>query len=205
MAQASGIPSNTLLYFPLSEKQFITFDTYVKQITDKPIYIDQRSTANIDNILSSIRSLHAKMGVRLVIVDYIQLLSMTDKRKSTEEKTAEAARMFKNLAKELDICIIAISQLSRSKDNPVPNMNRLRNSGQLEEAADIVMLVYRPEVYSRHFPDPFSNADTKNMAMIDIAKGRNIGTFSFLAQFSGSTNAFSDAGEVVPMDETTPF
>jgi len=103
---------------------------------------------------------------------------------------AEAARRLKNLAKELDIWIVALSQLSRNNDNPVPNMNRLRDSGQIGEAADMVIFVYRPEVYGKNFPEPFESSDTTGMAMIDVAKGRNIGTFKFLMGFNAKRTLF---------------
>lgn len=186
----TSIPSNVLLYFPMSEKQFITFDSRIQRLCNKPIFIDKRSTANIDTIISSIRVLNAKYGIQLFVIDYLQLLSMHDKKMGREEKTAEAARLLKNIAVELDVCVIALSQLARDKENPVPSIARLRNSGQIEEAADTIILVYRPEVYGRKFPEPFQGIDTKGTAYIDVAKGRNIGTFKFLAGFSGETTSF---------------
>jgi replicative DNA helicase len=85
----------------------------------------------------------------------------------------DVARRLKNLAKELDIWIIALSQLNRDNQDPVPTINRLRDSGQIAEAADLVMLVYRPEYYQKPFPQPFAKYDTKGKAMIDVCKGRN--------------------------------
>jgi replicative DNA helicase len=110
----------------------------------------------------------------------------------------DAARRLKNLAKELDIWIIALSQLNRNETNPVPNLNRLRDSGQIAEAADIVMLVYRPEYYGRSYPEPFTKYSTKGTAMIDIAKGRNIGLLKFICAFDAKTTHFKDFGDEVP-------
>ena len=87
---------------------------------------------------------------------------------------------MKNLAKELDIWIIALSQLNRDTMNPVPTLARLRDSGQIAEAADVVILIYRPEVTKKSYPSDFSNVETKGTAMIDIAKGRNIGLLRFI-------------------------
>lgn len=118
----------------------------------------------------------------------------------------DVARRLKNLAKELDIWILALSQLNRDMHNPVPNLNRLRDSGQIAEAADIVMFVYRPEHYGTFYPEPFQSTPTKGTAMIDIAKGRNIGLLKFICSFDAKTTRFSElTQEAVHMNEMTPF
>jgi len=76
----------------------------------------------------------------------------------------------------------------------VPTLNRLRDSGQIAEAADTVLLIYRPEYYGKSYPEPFEDKDTHGTAMIDIAKGRNIGTFKFLVRFDAPTTHFYDIG-----------
>ena len=84
----------------------------------------------------------------------------------------DVARRLKNLAKELGIWIMALSQLSRNQDSPVPTMQRLRSSGQIAEAADVVALIYRPEAYDKKYPEPYASADTKGTALINISKAR---------------------------------
>ena len=116
----------------------------------------------------------------------------------------DVARRLKNLAKELDIWVIALSQLNRDNLNPVPNLNRLRDSGQIAEAADIVMFVYRPETYGKFFPEPFNQYDTEGKAMIDIAKGRNIGLLKFICDFDAKTTHFKEFTETFQTQET-PF
>ena len=117
----------------------------------------------------------------------------------------DVARRLKNLAKELDIWVIAISQLNRDSQNPIPNLNRLRDSGQIAEAADVVMFVYRPEVYGKFYPEPFANASTSGTAMIDIAKGRNIGLLKFICGFDAKTTRFYETTDnYAPINET-PF
>lgn len=96
------------------------------------------------------------------------------KGSNKEQQMADVARRLKNLAKELDIWIIALSQLNRDAQNPVPSLNRLRDSGQIAEAADVVMFVYRLEIYLRSFPESYKNKETEGYAMIDVAKGRNM-------------------------------
>ena len=85
---------------------------------------------------------------------------------------------------------MALSQLSRDKDNTVPSLSRLRSSGQIAEAADIVILIYRPEAYDKKYPEPFCNYDTNGTAMINIAKGRNIGIGKFICRFNAKCTYF---------------
>ena len=130
------------------------------------------------------------------------------KGSNTEQQMGEAARRLKNLAKELDIWIIALSQLNRDSLNPVPTLARLRASGQIAEAADVVMLIYRPELYGKFYPDPFQNADTHGTAMIDIAKGRNIGLSKFLVRFDAQVTRFYEMEDYIPpinSPEEEPF
>ena len=150
-----------------------------------------------------------KYGISGAIVDYLQILSVNMKGSNTEQQMGEAARRLKNLAKELDIWIVALSQLNRDSINPVPSLARLRASGQIAEAADVVMLIYRPELYGKYYPEPFQNADTHGTAMIDIAKGRNIGLAKFLVRFEAANTRFSEmeSGFVPtsPEPEEEPF
>lgn len=130
------------------------------------------------------------------IIDYLQILNVNMKNGSKEQQMADAARRLKNLAKDLDIWIIALSQLNRDNQNPVPSLNRLRDSGQIAEAADIVMFVYRPEVYNKNYPIPYQNFSTKGTALIDVAKGRNIGMLNFIAGFDKNKTLFYELKEI---------
>lgn len=129
-------------------------------------------------------------------VDYLQILKVNMKGANKEQQMGDVARRLKNLAKELDIWIIALSQLNRDKDNPVPSIARLRDSGQIAEAADMVMLIYRPEVKGKSYPGEFSHVDTKSTAMIDVAKGRNIGIMKFICKFDAPTTHFYDLQDI---------
>ncbi|WP_418544110.1 replicative DNA helicase [Parabacteroides goldsteinii] len=188
----SGIPSNEIMYSRLLPEQFNCIDKGIGKIYDKPIFFDDRSNSNIDTILVSIRTMKLKYGVSGVVVDYLQILSVNMKGSNTEQQMGEVARRLKNLAKELDIWIIALSQLNRDSLNPVPSLARLRASGQIAEAADVVMLIYRPELYNKFYPEPFQNSNVNGTAMIDIAKGRNIGLAKFIVKFDAKTTHFSE-------------
>lgn len=211
MSCVSGVEVNKVLYLPLNATQLNSVDKAVKQIRGRKMYFDDGSSNTIDSILASIRMMKHKYGIKGAIVDYLQILNAVDKRNSNPEQLmADIARWLKNIAKELDIWVIALSQLNRDWKNPVPNLGRLRSSGQISEAADEVLMVYRPEYYGPEYkyPEPFENKDTAGTAMIMVEKGRNCGTFKFLAGFQKETTNFYDlAAEAVPSveEEEQPF
>lgn len=196
MSVQSGVPANEILYSKLDHIQFDMIDRGIGTLYDKGIYFDDRSTSNIDTILNSIRSLKMKYDIDGVVIDYLQILNVNMKGASKEQQMGDVARRLKNVAKDLDIWVMALSQLSRDKDNPVPSVARLRDSGQINEAADTTILIYRPELYGKTYPDDFSQKETKGTAMIDIGKGRNIGIFKFICGFDSKTTKFYDLDEV---------
>lgn len=206
LSMNTGIPANQILYSQLDPDYLRTLDEGVNRIHDLPIYFDESSTSNIDKIIASIRSLKHKYDITGAVIDYLQILNVNQRSANKEQAMGEVARRLKNLAKELDIWIIALSQLNRNDQNPVPNLNRLRDSGQIGEAADIVCFVYRPEIYNKFYPAPFSSYSTKGTAMIDVAKGRNIGLLKFICGFDAKTTHFTELGDHIPeYAEETPF
>ncbi|WP_291598453.1 DnaB-like helicase C-terminal domain-containing protein [Bacteroides sp.] len=199
----SSIPVSVLTNEKLTSEQLKNFDVSVASLSKLGIYFDDRSTSSIETILASIRSLVIKHQIQGVVIDYMQILTVNKKGGSTEESIAEAARRLKNIAKELNIWILALSQLSRDSTNPVPSVNRLRGSGQINEAADMTILLYRPEVYGKRYPEPFQSTNPKGTALIDIAKGRNVGVFKFIAAFDSTTTHFYELSErpILPFTE----
>jgi len=192
----TGIAANKILYGKFNNAMFEQLDNGIGKLINYEIYIDEKSTSTIESILQSIRGMKKQNNIDGVVVDYLQLVSTTEKGMNKEQQTAYITRSLKNIAKELDIFVIALSQLSRDSASPIPTLKRLRDSGQIEEAADVCILIYRPEQVGRSsFPEPFENSDVAGNAMIDIAKGRNIGTFKFLAGFDKSTTHFYEKDE----------
>lgn len=191
----SGIPISVLTNEKLTDSQLKSFDFSVASLSKLGIYFDNRSTSSIDTILASVRSMVIKHHVQGVVIDYLQILTVNKKNANTEEFIAEAARRLKNIAKELNIWVLALSQLSRDNQNSIPSVNRLRGSGQINEAADMTILLYRPEVYNKRYPEPFQSTNPKGTAMIDIAKGRNIGVFKFIIGFNATTTHFYELNE----------
>lgn len=192
----TGVPANEILYSRLGASQITAIDKGVSRICEKPVFFDDRSTSSIETILASIRMMKIKYGIKGAVVDYLQILNVNMKGANKEQQMGDVARRLKNIAKDLDIWVIALSQINRDRDNPAPSLSRLRDSGQIAEAADTVILIYRPEVYGRSYPDPFTNASTRDTAMIEVAKGRNIGLLKFIVGFNKPTTNFYELGTV---------
>ena len=193
VAQETNIPAKKILNSFLSKTEIDIFSNMAIRLNNLPVFFDERSSSTIDQICGSIRKLKIKYDINLVVVDYLQLVGSNLKNRTDESQIADIARRLKNIAKELNISVIALSQLSRDRSNPKPTKSRLRGSGQIEEAADIVLMVWRPELYDiMQFSEPFKGIPTAGLAEILIEKGRNIGTGSFLLQFNPETTGFYD-------------
>lgn len=211
-SMTSRVSSSNILYSKLSNNDILNVESGIGKLPLGNIYFDDDSTSNIDSIIASIRVMKIKYDINGAVVDYLQILSVNMKGESNREQLyAEAARRLKNLAKELNIWIIALSQLRRDLDSPVPSIDKLRGSGQIAEASDIVILVYRPEVYNKKYPSPFENYDEHNTAMIDVAKGRNTGIGKSICTFIPELTMFIDDienhedNDNFKQNENTPF
>ncbi len=189
IAQLTGISSKRILTGILSNEELNSVQGFKNSLTG--LYYDERSNNSIDNICASIRKLKLKYDINLAVVDFLQIVSGDD-RKSDESRLADIARKLKNMAKEQTITIMALSQLNRDKQRPAPTIARLRGSGQIEEAADLILLLYRPEVYGLSYDDPFRNEPATGTAQVIIGKGRNVGTGTFLLTFNPETTGFYD-------------
>lgn len=204
IAPSSRIAPNRLLTGKLDDVDFKALDdTFTKyENAYSRIYFDDKDSSTIDSILNAIRRLHAKFGIAGVFIDYLQIIpSSSGNRWETEqERLASASRRLKNIAKELKIWVCALSQLSRDKEN-IPSVDRLRGSGQINEAADMTMLLWRPEVYNRRdgkdlkFKGRFKDVPVEGKAQVTIAKGRNVGEGDFLIGFDPEHTHFFDIDE----------
>lgn len=209
MAMESGVSSSNILYARLDGGQLQQIEKGVGKIENLNIFFDDRSTSSIDTILSSIRYMVMKYKVKGAIIDYLQILNVNMKNANKEQAMGDVARRLKNIAKELDIWVIALSQLSRDKENPIPTLARLRDSGQIAEAADNVILIYRPEFYGKlSYPSDFASASVQGTALIHLAKGRNVGTTKFICGFNAPTTLFYNLQNVptkAEQNNTTPL
>jgi len=139
------------------------------EFSKAPIYIDDSSHLSIMELRAKARRLHARRKLGMIIVDYLQLLSPTDSSNPREQQVAEASRGLKALAKELDLPVIVLSQLNRSseKENRAPKLADLRESGSIEQDADVVLMLARP----KDADDKFQVAS--DSAELIVAKQRN--------------------------------
>jgi replicative DNA helicase len=138
-------------------------------LAEAPLFIDDTPSITLMEIRAKCRRLKQKHGLDLIIVDYLQLMSSTGRSDSRQQEVAEISRGLKMLAKELNVPVIALSQLSRqpeSRTDKRPMLADLRESGSIEQDADIVGFIYRDEVYDEDSPD-------KGIAELIIAKHRN--------------------------------
>lgn len=192
LSQGAEVNSRLILNERLNSGELERIDKSIAELRNLPIYFDDNSTTSINKVYSSLRTLKRRKGVKMAIIDYLQILSTNQRVANLETFYGEVARSLKNLAKELDMCIVLLSQLSRSYDNPEPNLSRLRGSGQINEAADMTFLLYRPEIYGKQYSGAYRNTDTKGTALIQCAKGRNVGIYSFVCNFDAEHTHFYD-------------
>ena len=140
------------------------------EFSKAPLFIDDSSNMSIMQLRAKARRVHARAKLGMIIVDYLQLLSPTDSRVPREQQVAEASRGLKALAKELDVPVVVLSQLNRSseKENRVPRLADLRESGSIEQDADVVLMLARP----KDAPDEKFQVAAESMELI-VAKQRN--------------------------------
>ncbi|MBL9186216.1 MAG: replicative DNA helicase [Opitutaceae bacterium] len=139
------------------------------EFSKAPIYIDDSSALSIMQLRAKARRIHSRSPLGFIMVDYLQLLSPTDPRVPREQQVAEASRGLKSLAKELDVPVLVLSQLNRSseKDNRTPKISDLRESGSIEQDADVVLMLARPRDADEKFQVAADSAE------LIVAKQRN--------------------------------
>ena len=156
-------------------------------LSEAPIYIDDAASSNVMEMRTMARRLQAEYGLELIIIDYLQLMqgSVTENR---VQEISEITRSLKGLARELNVPVLAISQLSRaveSRPDQVPRLSDLRESGSIEQDADVVLFIYRQDRVKR-------NSEEKNIADIIIAKHRNGPTGQIKLHFNEDSVRFEN-------------
>lgn len=164
--------------------------TALGPISEAPIFIDDTPGISIAEIRAKCRKLKLEQNIGLVIIDYLQLVTASSKKNSSrEQEISEISRSLKILAKELNVPVIALSQLSRApeqrKDDHRPMLSDLRESGAIEQDADIVMFLYRDDYYNE-------NTEEKNIAEVIIAKHRGGSTGTVKLAWLGDYTKFAN-------------
>ena len=167
IAEDAQTPASIIMNKELSSAQYADFKFAASKNEGLPIYIDERSTISFDRTVRSIRRMAKTKDIRLAVIDYLQIYSQTGD--NVEASLAQMARQAKNIAKEVGIAVILLSQLNRSA--PKPAINMLRGSGQIEESADNIVLIDRPDAYNTK-----TEAYKLQEAKLILAKGRGVGT-----------------------------
>ncbi|AMJ66269.1 replicative DNA helicase [Hymenobacter sp. PAMC 26628] len=196
----------------LADHEWQQLNHKITDLSAAPIYIDDTPALSIRELRTKCRRLRSQKDVQLIIVDYLQLMSgNTDGRGGNrEQEIASISRALKGIAKELNVPVLALSQLSRSVEtrggDKKPQLSDLRESGSIEQDADMVIFLYRPEYYG--LDQDAEGNPTQGMGEVIIAKHRNgsletvqlkfIGRFTKFADLDSETGGFGDAGGYQP-------
>jgi replicative DNA helicase len=175
------------------DEDWSRINTAVQLMSEAPIFIDDTPSLSPTEIRARARRLHREHGLGLIIIDYLQLMQVEGSKENRATEISEISRSLKALAKELEVPVIALSQLNRSVEQRAdkrPVMSDLRESGAIEQDADLIVFIYREEVYNQDTP-------RKGIADIAIAKQRNgpIGDFplTFVGRYTKFENWVPDA------------
>jgi len=171
----TDIPGDKIRNGRLSEEEWKQLDTRIKKLVQAPIYIDDTPAISIFELRAKCRRLMAQHKLDIVVVDYLQLMSGPDNAGSREQEVSNISRSLKSIAKELNVPILALSQLNRSVEmrggTKRPLLSDLRESGAIEQDADMVVFIHRQEKFGlMTFED---GSSTKGIAEIIVAKNRN--------------------------------
>lgn len=182
------------------DEDWSRINTAVQLMSDAPIFIDDSASLSPTEIRARARRLKREHGLGLIVVDYLQLMQVHGSKENRATEISEISRSLKALAKELELPIIALSQLNRSVEQRTdkrPVMSDLRESGAIEQDADLIVFIYREEVYNQDTP-------RKGIADISIAKQRNGPIGDFLLTFVGRFTKFENWVPEAYADEAYP-
>ena len=206
LAEQSRIKSNDIRRGRISNDQFDKFIETSKNISELPLYIDETPAINIAAMSNRARRIKRLFGLDMIVVDYIQLMKGTFNNKDGRvQEISEITQGLKAIAKELSVPVLALSQLSRAveqRDDKKPQLSDLRESGSIEQDADVVMFVYREAYYlERKEPRPATVEhaewqakmnEVSNLAEIIISKQRHGPTGNIMLEFEAMFTKFKD-------------
>lgn len=215
LSEQSEVPSDHVRRGQISMEQFDRVAVAAQSLSRIPLFIDDTPALTITGLRQRARRVKRQHGLHLIVVDYLQLLQgSSDKRSDGRvQEVSEITRGLKTMAKELDVPVLALSQLSRQveqRDSKRPQLADLRESGSIEQDADVVTFIYRPEYYlQRDHPTQHANesdekfqdrsekhnaklAEARNVAEVDIAKQRHGPVGKVELHFNGDLTRFSD-------------
>jgi|TARA_B100001248_G_scaffold51826_1_gene33722 replicative DNA helicase len=198
ISSETGLNSEKLRTGKLEKFEWQLLNVKVTNLENAPLYIDDTPSLSIFELRAKARRLSSQYGIKLIVVDYLQLMTLGSSQKSgnREQEISTISRNLKALAKELDIPIIALSQLSRAVElrggTKRPILSDLRESGAIEQDADIVSFLYRPEYYKIDEWDDEERSPALGQAEFIVAKHRNGGLSSIKLKFINSLGKFEN-------------
>jgi replicative DNA helicase len=172
----------------LSDNDWSRIASVRGEINSAPLYIDDSPNMTLVEIRAKCRRLAKRVGLEMIVIDYIQLMTSGKKVESRQQEVSEFSRALKLLAKELGVPVIAISQLNRNSErseNKKPELSHLRESGSLEQDADVVVLLHRDDIAKKE-------EERDGLAELIIAKQRNGPTGPVVVNFLGQFSKFED-------------
>jgi replicative DNA helicase len=188
MSSLGRVPLNSIRNGRMSDDDWVRLTGATQQLGGAKVFIDETPALTPTELRARARRIKREHGLHLVVVDYLQLMQVPGTQENRATEIAEISRGLKALAKELNVPVIALSQLNRGVEQRVekrPVMSDLRESGSLEQDADMILLIYREEVYDK-------NTAKKGMAEVDLAKHRNGETGTMLLTFRGEITKFEN-------------
>ena len=218
LAEQTGVSSSLIRRGGISQSEFDKIRDYTIELQHLPLFVDETGGLSISQLTARARRLKRQKGLDVIVVDYIQLLQGSGKRGNDNrvQEVTEITTSLKALAKELNIPVIALSQLSRqveSRDDKHPQLSDLRESGSIEQDADVVLFVYREEYYLQNKEPKLGTPEHEKWqaemdfalgkAEVIIAKQRHGPTGTVRLQFEGQFTRFSDFAEGDNLPERT--
>lgn len=188
LASESRIPLQRIRNVSISTDEWVTLTNVAAQLAEQKVYFDDTATLTIRELRAKARKLKAQDNIDLIVIDYLQLISGGGKHENRTQEISAISRALKALAKELNIPVIALSQLSRSLESRMdkrPLLSDLRESGAIEQDGDLIAFLYRDAVYNADVEHP-------DLTEIIIGKQRNGPIGTCYASFRGDTTSFDD-------------
>ena len=220
ISSETGLSSEKLRTGKLEKHEWEQLNVKVKTLEKAPLFIDDTPSLSIFDLRAKARRLASQHNIRLIIIDYLQLMTAGGSQKggNREQEISTISRNLKALAKELDVPVIALSQLSRAVEtrggSKRPILSDLRESGAIEQDADIVSFIYRPEYYKIDEWDDEERTPTQGQAEFIVAKHRNGGLENIRLKFVGALGKFDNLDDFdspfefqskMNADEDNPF
>jgi replicative DNA helicase len=203
LSQCTNIPLLDIIRNGMSEYQMQELLSKQGWFDKNKMFFDDTSGLRLEELKAKSRKLHRKHDIKFIIVDYLQLINNKQRGVNREQEVAEISRELKNLAKELNIPVIALAQLGREVEkrggDKVPAMSDLRESGSIEQDADIVSFIHRPEYYG--ITEDEKGESTEGLAYLIIAKNRNGSVGKIKMRFEKTHTRFSDGGNPAHVED----